>query len=72
MLRSAAFGVWGFVVGDDWRLALGVVATLGAAATAAAVGLAAWWVAPIAIPVVLYLSVRRATPRPSRRRSPVA
>jgi hypothetical protein len=72
MLRSAARGAWEFVVGDDWRLALGVAATLGAAAAAAAAGLAAWWIAPIAIPVVLYLSVRRAAPRRPRRRSPAA
>jgi hypothetical protein len=59
MLRTAAHGVWEFVVGDDWRVALGVAVTLGAAAAMAAVGLASWWIAPIAIPAVLYRSVRR-------------
>lgn len=72
MLAAAVRGAWEFVVGDDGRVALGVVATLGAAAAVAAVGPAAWWVAPLAIPVVLYRSVRRAAPVPRRRRFPAA
>ncbi len=72
MIGAFALGVWEFVVGDDWRLALGVVAMLGVVAVVAAVGLAAWWVAPIAVLVVLHRSVRRVTPRPRRRRDPAA
>jgi hypothetical protein len=57
MTRIAAFGRfwWDFVVGDDWVAAAGVVA--GLALTAA---LAAWWVMPIAVAVVLTMSVLRA------------
>jgi len=57
MRRIAAFGRfwWDFVVGDDWVAAGGVVA--GLALTAA---LAAWWVLPIAVAIVLAMSVRRA------------
>lgn len=57
MSRVAAFGRfwWDFVVGDDWVAAAGVVA--GLAVTAA---LAAWWVLPIAVALVLVLSLVRA------------
>ncbi len=58
-MRAAALGVWEFVVGDDWRLALGAVAMLGATALVAAVGLPAWWVGPPATISILYWSVRR-------------
>jgi hypothetical protein len=59
MLRSAAAGIWEFVVGDDWRVALGVVVTLGVTALVAAIGVPAWWIAPIAILAILHRSVRR-------------
>jgi hypothetical protein len=57
MSRIAAFGRfwWDFVVGDDWVAAAGVIA--GLALTAA---LAAWWVLPIAVAIVLAMSLRRA------------
>jgi hypothetical protein len=55
--RIARFGRfwWDFVVGDDWVSAAGVV--VGLALTAA---LAAWWVLPIAVAIVLALSLGRA------------
>lgn len=59
-MRGAALGIWEFVVGDDWRVALGVVAMLGATAVIAALGLPAWWLGPIATIAILHLSVRRA------------
>jgi hypothetical protein len=57
MSRIAAFGRfwWDFVVGDDWVAAAGVIG--GLALTAA---LAAWWVLPIAVAIVLAMSVLRA------------
>jgi len=57
MSRIAAFGRfwWDFVVGDDWVAAAGVIA--GLALTAA---LAAWWVLPISVAIVLAMSVHRA------------
>jgi hypothetical protein len=60
MSRIAAFGRfwWDFVVGDDWVAAAGVIA--GLALTAA---LAAWWVLPIAVAIVLTMSVLRAAAR---------
>jgi hypothetical protein len=59
MVRAAALGIWEFVVGDDWRAAVGVAATLCATASIAAVDLPAWWISPIAILSILYWSVRR-------------
>lgn len=56
-------GVWEFVVGDDWRLALGVVVVLGLTAILAALEIAAWWVAPALVPLVLFVSLRRALRR---------
>jgi hypothetical protein len=55
--RIRAFGRfwWDFIVGDDWVAAAGVIA--GLALTAA---LAAWWVLPIAVAIVLTTSVFRA------------
>jgi hypothetical protein len=58
-LRRAAAGVWDFVVGDDWRLALGVVVVLGATALLVAAGVNAWWLAPAAVPAILAVAVRR-------------
>jgi hypothetical protein len=58
-MRGAALGIWEFVVGDDWRTAVGVVATLCATASIAAVDLPAWWISPIATLAILYRSVRR-------------
>ena len=57
MKRIAGFGRfwWDFVVGDDWVAAAGVI--LGLAITAA---LGAWWVLPIAVAIVLTMSVLRA------------
>jgi hypothetical protein len=63
VIGRAAAGVWEFVVGDDWRVALGVVATLAVTALVAAVGLPAWWIAPIAILAILHRSIRRAALR---------
>jgi hypothetical protein len=61
-VRGAAAGVWEFVVGEDWWVALGVVAALAATAALAALGLPAWWLSPLAIAAILYRSVKRAAP----------
>jgi hypothetical protein len=56
----AARAVWDFVVGDDPWTALGVVVALGATALIAGAGVPAWWVMPLAVLVLLGLSLRRA------------
>ena len=56
----AARAVWEFVVGDVPWTALGVVVALGATALIAGAGVPAWWVMPLAVLVLLGLSLRRA------------
>jgi len=62
MKRLASFGRfwWDFVVGDDWLVAALVVLAIGVTAAAAASDIAAWWVMPLAVVLVLALSLRRA------------
>jgi hypothetical protein len=55
-----------FVVGDDWRVAVGVVVALGITDLLADAGLSAWWVMPVAVIAILASSLWDAT-RPSRR-----
>jgi hypothetical protein len=50
---------WDFVVGDDWRVAVGIVAGLAVSAAVAASDVPAWWILPAAVAAVLYFSVRR-------------
>jgi len=63
MTRASALlaGVWDFVVGDDWRTAIGVVLALALTALVAALGISAWWVMPLAVLGLLALSIRRAS-----------
>ena len=51
--------VWDFVVGDDWRIAVGVVLALAVTAILAG-SIAAWWVMPVAVAALLAFSVWRA------------
>ncbi len=62
MSRIRAFfrGVWDFVVGEDWRTALGVALALGLTAAISETSLSSWWVMPVAVLVLLALSIRRA------------
>jgi hypothetical protein len=46
-----------FVVGDDWRIALAVVAGLVVTFLVAVIGVPAWWVLPLAVALVLPASV---------------
>jgi hypothetical protein len=73
MSRPRALGrfLWEFVIGDDWRIAAGVVVALGVTAVVAGTSWSAWWILPLAVGVVLVGSVWRAAPRrttPSARR----
>jgi hypothetical protein len=73
MKHIAAFGRfwWDFVVGDDWLVAVLVVIGIGATAVLATTSVAAWWLLPLAVPLVLWLSLRRAI-RSAYPRGPVA
>ncbi len=59
-VRGFFVGMWEFVVGDDWRTALGVVLALALTALLAETAISAWWVMPLAVLGLLALSVRRA------------
>jgi uncharacterized membrane protein len=51
---------WDFIVGDDWRVAVGVLLAFGVTALLAATSVPAWWVLPLAVAAVLWLSLLRA------------
>jgi hypothetical protein len=60
--RSVFAGIWDFVVGDDWRLALAAVVAIGSTAIVCALGLSAWWLAPLVALAALTWSLHQATP----------
>ncbi len=60
--RRILAGIWDFVVGDDWRLALAAVSAIGLTAIVCALGLNGWWLAPLVALASLRWSLRRATP----------
>jgi hypothetical protein len=51
---------WNFVVGDDWLVAVGIAIAFGLTALLAAASVPAWWLLPLAVAAVLWLSLRRA------------
>ncbi|HEV7213270.1 MAG TPA: hypothetical protein VGN47_16280 [Blastococcus sp.] len=66
--RLRAFGAfwYDFVVGDDWLVALGVLIALAITYLLAhGTTMAAWWLLPAALVVLLPVSVRRVV-RPRR------
>jgi hypothetical protein len=54
--------LWDFVIGDDWRIAAGVVVALGLTAAVAETSASAWWILPAAVGLLLAGSVWRAPP----------
>jgi hypothetical protein len=64
-VQDAALGVWEFIAGDDWITAAGVVAALGLTALVSE-GSAAWFVMPVAVAMLLVISVWRATRKRDR------
>ncbi|HEY1620957.1 MAG TPA: hypothetical protein VGG25_25255 [Streptosporangiaceae bacterium] len=63
--RLRAFGAfwYDFLVGDDWLLAVAVLAGLALTWLLHRAGVAAWWLLPFAAAAALTLSIRRATRR---------
>jgi hypothetical protein len=61
--RARAFGafLWDFVVGDDWRIAAGVVLAIALTALIAGTSVAAWWILPVSVAMLLAFSVVGAT-----------
>jgi hydrogenase/urease accessory protein HupE len=60
-LKAFASFWYDFIVGDDWRVALGVVVAIGATAPLSQGDDSAWWLMPVAIVALVYGSLRRAT-----------
>jgi hypothetical protein len=60
--RLKAFGAfwYDFVIGDDWRVAAAVVAALAVTYGVSKTSVPAWWILPLAVVVILPLSVWRA------------
>lgn len=65
-VQAMLAGVWEFVVGDDWRTALGAALAIALTALLAGAGVSAWWVMPIAVFAVLAWSIRRAARESTR------
>ena len=59
-LRAFAHFWYDFVVGDDWRMAIGVAVALGVTYAVSRTGVAAWWIVPVAVVVLLSASLRQA------------
>ena len=62
MKNARAFGAfwYDFIVGDDWLVAVGIVAALAATYGLSRTSIPAWWVVPVAVGVLLPISLKRA------------
>jgi hypothetical protein len=49
-----------FIVGDDWTVAAGVLTALAVTSLLVHRGVAAWWLMPVAVGLMLFASLRRA------------
>jgi hypothetical protein len=56
-LRQLLRFLWDFVVGDDWRIAAAVAVGLVGTLVLANNGVAAWWLLPVVVAVILSVSV---------------
>jgi phage shock protein PspC (stress-responsive transcriptional regulator) len=65
MSRVRAFFafLYDFVVGDDWRIAVGVVAGLALTYALSRTSVPAWWLLPVLLAVLLPASLWLATRR---------
>jgi hypothetical protein len=65
MRRLRAFGAfwYDFVVGDDWLIAAGVVISLALTYGLSRAAVPAWWLLPLALVLLLPLSLWRAARR---------
>ena len=50
---------WDFVVGDDWRVAVGLGVSLALVWFLEHEGLNVWWLLPVAVALILAAAVRR-------------
>ena len=63
--RLRAFGAfwYDFVVGDDWRVAVVVIAALAVTFGVSKSSIPAWWIMPVAVLLILPASLWRARKR---------
>ena len=63
--RLRAFGAfwYDFVVGDDWRVAVVVIAALAVTFGVSKSSVPAWWIMPVAVALILPASLWRARKR---------
>lgn len=61
-LRAFASFWYDFLIGDDWRVAVGVVIALAVTAAVSRTNVSSWWIAPAAVVLLLSWTVWRATP----------
>jgi len=60
-VRAFACFWWDFIVGDDWRVAVGLALALGFTSLFTHNGVNAWWLLPLAVALLLVRSLWRAT-----------
>jgi len=60
-VRAFLAFLYDFVIGDDWRIAAGVVAGLAVTYAVSQTSVPAWWVMPALLVVLLPASLWRAT-----------
>jgi hypothetical protein len=65
-LRTFGRFWYDFIIGDDWRVAVGVTAAIAVAYLVAQDGANWWWLLPVCTAALLAVSVNNAT-RPRRR-----
>ena len=63
--RLKAFGAfwYDFVIGDDWRVAIVVVIALAATFGLSKTSVAAWWLMPVAVALILPITLWQARRR---------
>ena len=66
-LRSFGLFWYDFVIGDDWRVAIGVVLALAVSGGLAHAGVPMWWFMPLAVVGIAMVSLRRAVAPPKHR-----
>jgi len=62
-IRAFAAFWYDFVIGDDWLVAAGVVISLAITYALSRTAVPAWWLVPLALVLLLPLSLWRATRR---------
>ena len=60
-LQAFAGFWWDFVVGDDWRLTIGLLLALAVTTLLRHSSVPVWWLLPLAAALLLFNSLRRAT-----------